>query len=118
MLRSGVMIGRSVSDTPWRWRQVAQLLYHSEAPTPTRDRGAFPVSRLSCHTEEGYGVIVLREYRDYALAEQEQEGTSTRILLKPLFGLFKGERGGAAFRRKLFEGMESNLPISNPLYSW
>ena len=41
---------------------------------------------------------------------QADNGVHVRHLVKPLFGLFRGETGGAKFRKKLYEGVQAARP--------
>ncbi len=78
----GVMVGRAMWDYPWRWAEADRLLW-GDRRSPNR-------------------AEVLAEYEKYLLAGIEQ-GTPLRVLLRPLFNLFKGESGGRLWRRRLDE---------------
>ncbi len=76
----GVMIGRAVWERPWLLAGADRLFFGSPE-LPDRAR-------------------VLAAYEAYA-RERLAEGTPLRALLRPLFNIFKGERGGKLWRRRL-----------------
>ncbi|WP_293174427.1 tRNA dihydrouridine(20/20a) synthase DusA [Oceanithermus sp.] len=76
----GAMVGRAMWDRPWRWAEADRLLW-GEPHVPERR-------------------AVLERYQAY-LEDRLAEGTPLRPLLRPLFNLFKGERGGRRWRQAL-----------------
>ena len=91
----GVMVGREVMDHPWRLlSDVDNLLYG----VPRLDENGMPISRR----------WVLKRYLEYAEGEVGQ-GCSVRSVVRPVVGLFGGERNGKRFRRALDEGLSNGL---------
>jgi len=82
-----VMIGRAAWDDPWLVAELDDALAGRIGP------GRTPRRRT-----------VLAAYAEHAAAAQSR-GVSTRALLRPLHGLFRGEPGSRAWRRSLAEAM-------------
>jgi tRNA-dihydrouridine synthase A len=77
---AGVMVGRSVVNEPYYWRQIDSICYDTD------DSG---LSRRD----------ILQRYADYARAVEAEHGPKVRrVLLKPTLGLFTGEHNGKKFR--------------------
>ena len=78
---SGVMIGRAAASDPYSLARAGAAFYGCSAPLLSRRQ-------------------ILTAYAEYAKREEKQ-GARKHALIKPLLNLFKGQRGGARWRRAL-----------------
>jgi tRNA-dihydrouridine synthase A len=83
----GVMVGRSCINKPYYWRNIDSKIFHSNDGDPGYNRAKII---------EKYGL-----YADSI--EREQGLRARRALMKPLLGLFTGDKYGKIFRARLDE---------------
>lgn len=87
----GVMVGRSIINTPYYWRNIDSELYG--VPDPGLSRRD-----------------ILAQYSSYAYGIETSQGPkSRRALMKPVINLFAGDYGGRLFRNRLDEYIRSDI---------
>ena len=80
---TGVMVGRSVINIPYYWKNIDSKIYHSNDPKLER-------------------AEILESYGNYALSIEHTQGSKARrALMKPVLTLFTGEPNGKRFRAAL-----------------
>lgn len=92
---AGVMVGRSIVNTPHIWRSIDSQIYKKNDPA---------VSRRT----------ILEKYALYAQEMEDLEGPRIRhALIKPILNLFVSEPGGRLFRRRIDELMRTTSSSSS-----
>lgn len=95
---SGVMIGRAAYGMPWEILAAADKYLYDSETNPCKSRRQ-----------------VVEEYVKYCTMQEnleDEDGAgwrrrpTARALIKPLYNLFAGERGGKNWRRRLDEGLK------------
>jgi tRNA-dihydrouridine synthase A len=101
----GVMIGRAAWHMPWTMRHVDSVIFGARDPWEGRSRRELTDEYLdyACDMQERYGSVKDTSRGLY--------GWSSGLLLKPLLGLFHGERGGNRFKDRLFAELHKNPKI-------
>lgn len=84
----GVMIGREACNNPYLFADIEQRFFNPTAEILTRQQ-------------------ILSHYQTY-MQHQQQEGVSSRLLLRPLLGLFHNQPNAREWRGKL-SGTTQNL---------
>ena len=83
----GIMVGRAAWHEPYRIREVSRLLWPEVNHVQIDD--------------------IIQAIYDYAIV-QRQEGVPLRFIMKPLLGLFNGQKGARLWRQSLSNAQELN----------
>lgn len=89
------MVGRSIVNTPFQWRSVDSELY----PIGVKNEISSFDNAQHSNLEICSRRVILSNYAAYANQVESLQGSrARRALMKPLLGLFTGEKNGKVFR--------------------
>jgi len=91
----GVMLGRAAWHTPWSLRNVDSAVFGDKRGDPMAGKSR----RDLCEEYLEYAEGIAAKYGDHKGGGNY--GWAPSIMLRPLMGLFHGERGGKGFKTRL-----------------
>jgi len=94
-------VGRSIVNTPFYWRLVDSELYGVKSSNVAADTSSSLETNIESKTFLNRRQI-LEKYADYANHIEARQGhRARRALMKPVLGLFTGEKNGKMFRNNM-----------------
>ena len=102
---SGVMVGRAAYQTPWIFADADRRIFGDKNPGLSRREIVQEYTDYAVGVQEKYGYHVNTKRKKLIALEDgavaSKGGVPVADLCKPLLGLFKGAKGGRAFRRTI-----------------